>query len=376
MIDLIKQRIGFRELLPRLGIEVQKNGFIFSIYRQEKTASTKIDFKKNLYYDFSIGEGGDLLKFYKDYTNSDYKTVINQLASMAGIDNKQIEEFTRSIPDRKQIPEKGINIEELSKDESDIYYESLRKYNDVNKAIKDVQLVRLKSNKEIFMKFWSYCWDGGFNKYAMQYLMDNRKMQGKTLWNFKLFTVSDYYRVNGKLKAEFPIDRLKQCGLFNQNGNLIFAKHRLLIPYLWGNDIVYIRGRYFDENGNWDSGDGPKYIGLKNDSLNLNSPKRFFNGFQLKTMVKGERVFITEGEFDTMIIEQIGFNSVAIPGAGNIAGIEKLKDFRVVICMDNDLAGSIARDKLVNLMISNNIDYTIKDIEDKDVNDWYIRRVS
>lgn len=45
-----------------------------------------------------------------------------------------------------------------------------------------------------------------------------------------------------------------------------------------------------------------------------------------------------EGEFDTMIAEQNGLNAIGLLGVSNYSKemIKQLKDFDLIICLDND----------------------------------------
>lgn len=378
LITQIKERLSLADLLSKLGIQVQKNGFCKSIYKEEKTPSLKIDFSKNLYYDFSAGEGGDVLKFYKDYYRLDYNEAIKQLAGLLGItESSQHTAYCTPTPPVQPQPEEFIKNADMLPNERTEYTKALVETGDTVQALKAAQKIRLMNNSEVFMTFYQLCLQDDYDKDIYNYLNKDRMISGSFIWKFKLFTIDNYYRINNALKDNYSERRLLASGLVNDKGNLIFAKHRLIIPYLWDNKIVYLRGRWFDREHKQHTPEGaPKYIGLRNDSLKVNTPKRFYNAFQLKTMLKGERVFLTEGEFDCIIAEQIGLNAIGLPGVGNIPhNLNKLKDLHVVLSMDNDQAGKNAVNKLINLFVQNNIHYTIADIfKDKDISDWYKNR--
>ena len=139
-----------------------------------------------------------------------------------------------------------------------------------------------------------------------------------------------------------------------------------------------MRGRYFDGNGSTKS-DSMKYIGLRNDGLNVNTPKRFFNADILNEMLPGEKLYIVEGEFDTVAMSSLGYNAVGIPGAGNIPAPGKFMwftNFKIVLCMDNDEAGTGLRDRLTNIFL-NKLNKEISTIElpTKDVNEFIAEEV-
>ena len=137
------------------------------------------------------------------------------------------------------------------------------------------------------------------------------------------------------------MEELQKSGLFNAKGNLIFFAHRIIIPYLHNGNITYLRGRYFDENGNTKT-DRSKYIGLGNDAIGINTSKRLFNIDVLKKMLPEERLYITEGEFDCIVMEGMGYNAVCIPGVGNMPSeriLSKLDAYDIYLCLDTDTAG-------------------------------------
>ena len=75
------------------------------------------------------------------------------------------------------------------------------------------------------------------------------------------------------------------------------------IPYHVVNNVASIRGRSFT----WRKGDkAPKYKTLAGDRARL---------FNTDATWHTEELFIAEGEFDCLILQQLGFNAVAVPGA-------------------------------------------------------------
>ena len=204
------------------------------------------------------------------------------------------------------------------------------------------------------------------------YLQVNRSIHPEFIKKFKLFYIGNYFEVNNHLKKIASPDDLHRCGLVNDKGNLIFAKHRIIIPYLSKGQIVYLRARYFDQDYNTNC-NGAKYIGLKNDGLNVNTAKRLYNLDTAQKMFEFERIFITEGEFDAIIAEQMGFNCVAIPGVGNLPEkqLELIVKFNPVICVDNDEAGRMLEDNLTNFFNKRGKDVTVKNLPQKDITDFY-----
>lgn len=372
LIEEIKSKVGIMDLLSRLGIEVNKSGFIYSIYKTEKTPSLKIYPKSNSYYCFAANRGSDIIQFYEDYYNVDTSTAIRELAALFNITAGFVEKRTAPI-------HKVVNVVKdakaaMTSDELDIYYERLGISDDEHGALVSVKHYRINNNSEIFNEFMNYCLSKRWNHSAYHYLTNIRKLDDSIIQQFKLFAIDNYHEVNNHLKKKFALNQLKLSGLYNENGNLIFYKHRIIIPYLNRGNVVYLRARYFDENGNHQT-DSNKYMGLTNDALEANTARRFFNTDVLSTMLKGERLYLTEGEFDVMMLRALGWSAIGIPGVGNIPNRNKftaLKDFNIYLCLDQDRAGQDLQQSLKEIFWSMNKSVTIKMLPTKDVTDFVI----
>jgi len=384
IIQQIKERYNIQSLVSHLGLS-EKNGFLHSIYKEDKTPSMKIFPKTNSFYDYSSSVGGDIVKFYQDYCRCDVKTAIKELCKLAGIDSSTPNNTSVPTPPpvQPQIEEK-FNPKNLYADEQEYYYERLGLSNDENLALLELKKRRISQNSLIFSELYSYCINLEPRIKAINYLIGERKLRSKTLEKYKIFHIPDYYKVNQHMKKMFSLDLLIRSGLYNNKkndkgeykSNLIFYNHRIIIPYLFNDEITYLRGRYFDENDNFTPSSGSKYLGLANDILGVNTSKRFYNLDVLKTLLTGERVYITEGEFDTLVLTQEGFPAIAIPAVGNIPPekqFQKLSPYTCVIVGDNDEAGNKMVDKLKGIFIRNNIRGFVKTIPAKDITD--LRRV-
>lgn len=367
LINQIKQKINIYELCRIAGLEIV-NHKVKSIYKTERTPSLHIYPGGETYHDFSSNKGGDVIDFYMALYNLDKGPAIRDLASLAGIDNS-------AQPDRQIEPKpqrENISWQDALSNEERFVYEERAALSNESIALKEVRLLRLHRNSVIFESLYEYCQRYQSAEMFNNYLQLNRSIHPEFIKKFKLFYIGNYFEVNNHLKKSFAIDDLRRCGLMNDNGNLIFAKHRIVIPYLSKGQIVYLRARYFDQEFNTDC-KGSKYIGLKNDALNVNTAKRLYNLDTINKMYEFERIFITEGEFDAIIAEQMGFNCVAIPGVGNLPEkqLELIVKFNPVICVDNDEAGRMLEDNLTNYFNKRGKDVIVKNLPQKDITDFY-----
>ena len=90
MIEEIKNKIGIKWLVEKLGLTVYRGDFVKSIYKDEKKPSLKLYPQTNSYYDFSAGKGGDVINFYADARSISNGDAIKELAYMAGVELKSI----------------------------------------------------------------------------------------------------------------------------------------------------------------------------------------------------------------------------------------------------------------------------------------------
>lgn len=369
LINQIKEKINIKDLCRIASIQIINNK-VRSIYRDEKTPSLHIYENGLSFKDYSSGESGDVIDFYMQLYNMDKKTAIKQLAGLAGINNN----YQATIENKPVLQPKNQSndwINALS-DEEKFFYEERAGISDEKQALYETRLLRLHRNSQIFEEMFDYCRQYQNAEMFNNYMQVQRSIHPDFIEKFKLFYIGNYFEVNNHLKKKFGLNDLRRCGLFNDKGNLIFAMHRIVIPYLSNGQMVYLRARYFDNDFNTDC-KGSKYIGLKNDALNVNTAKRLYNMDTLKNMFEFEYIYITEGEFDAIIAEQMGFNCVAIPGVGNLPDkqLERLLKFNPVICVDNDDAGRTLEVNLTEFFNKRGKVVMIKNLPQKDITEFY-----
>ena len=375
--DKIKEVVRIEDLANRLGYPMQANGFCFSIYKQEKTPSLKLYPATDSYYDFSSGEHGSVIDFYMGVYNLDFATAVKELGDLYGITYGQSAAniAQRAVP-VKTVRQSTENIFDCMTADERILYDERAGIAGEDMALVEIKKHRIERNAEIFDNLFLYCTERGWTAEAWDYLTNKRLLSRKSIVFFKLFFIKNYFEVNNHLKKRFAMDDLRRAGLFNLkedgSGNFIFYHHRIIIPYLHNKKIVYLRGRYFDADNKTQTSSN-KYLGLKNDALGVNTPKRFYNSDALNNILPGERIYITEGEFDAMLMEDAGFKAIAIPGVGNIPKLQKfngLKDAEVVFIPDNDEAGSKLQLELTKIFDGMGKHISIKRIPAKDVTDF------
>jgi len=374
VIEQIKSSLRILELLSRCGVPVNRGGFISSPGREEKTPSCKIYPKSDSFYDFSTSKGGDVIDLYCLLYNKERKQGIAELFSMIG---GKYSPAPQLPPNQlKKRMELDLNVI-LSDEEKEIYYERFGMTDDGTYALNQVKHHRMEQNKEVFEALYSFCLQIGWELDAKLYMNERRKLCAETLQQFKCFFIKDYKRVSEYLKQKFGKDRLIRSGLFNEKVNLIFFRHRIMISYLHMGKIVYLRGRYYGVDGEKEKApsDASKYIGLRDDGLGVNTPRRFYNWDVVASMGKGEKLYIVEGEFDTMVMAQMGYNCIGVPGTGtvNLEKLDRLTGFEVVIMVDSDEPGKKLQAKLIKRFAELGKQVAIKALPNKDITDFVVQ---
>lgn len=122
-------------------------------------------------------------------------------------------------------------------------------------------------------------------------------------------------------------------------------RNRIIIPYRdRDGGIIYYNGRYVG-----DPGDNLRYMG---------PPKELGVGkgdvmYSPSWPEPGEKLYITEGEFDAMSLWQCGFHSAALGGkAATEKQTSMIRDYKPVLCLDADEAGSEALPKIASALMS------------------------
>jgi len=352
LVDEIKARVKIIELAKQMGCEVNNSGFAKSIYRKEKNPSLKFYRDTNSFYCFAAGRGGDVISFYADYYNIDMKQAIKELADRYAITSKLNMDYSGSkINNERKLETKKcylLNSEKsffderagileydgcLSRDEAEV-----RAWDDLLKHRKEIQLL-------IYESLEKYCF--GLDDESLNYLMGNKRgLTLETIKKFRLFSIQDLDSTDSYLRDCFNVSDLIISGLYTLQGKFIIGKHRIIIPFIENGQIVYLRGRYFN-NGNAEPKNTGKYIGLQNFSTNLTA-RRFFNKDILSSLKTDSKLMICEGEFDCMIAEQVGENAIGICGINNFPTeqINLLENFEIYLAFDNDQAGEEATERI------------------------------
>jgi len=333
-LDQLKQAMPIMDLAKSLGLEVrgrQARCYNGDAHKHgDRSFSLGLDINRNRFKCFACGEQGSIIDLYKQVKGIELSQAIKELVDMTGLTpmSHQTSYKATSTPHKADIRRPEPPSEDLGT-YSDIYEE---------------------------LNF--YC--AGLDQESEQYLK-GRGLTDKTLNRFLLFSVKDYQATDKHLKDKFSTDELQRAGIMGEKGNLIFYKHKIIIPFLQDGRITFLQGRRLDQ-------EQPKYLHLKR-------PVPLFNADALTDTDKGKKIYIAEGVFDAMMLEQNGYKAIGILGVNNFKPdyTDLFKGLDVVLALDNDEAGERGTNELAKMFYLKGQGVSSKQLPDgiKDITDYF-----
>jgi DNA primase len=338
IIDDIKSRINIIELAKSEGLQLKKQSNrvykTVCCFHSEKKASLTFYTDTNTFNCFACQAHGDAINFYAKRHSLENKEAIKQLAGQLGLSMsfKGLRRADRD--DLTALAGRG----------------GLTSLKDHLKG-RERQLKRIQRQPDdIYQALKEFC--GDLSKETETYLTSqSRGLTAKTIKQFGIFSIKDYKKTKEFLLNKFSLERLQDLVLIAKGQNrFLFTKHPIIIPVIEDGKIVAIRGRFFFK-GFSDPDIFVKTFTYGKYQSTAGVADRLFNSDILKTLKKGERVYLCEGEFDTMIMQQHSFNAVGVLGVSNYNDetIKKLNDFDLVIAFDNDERGRKEALKISNI---------------------------
>jgi 5S rRNA maturation endonuclease (ribonuclease M5)/KaiC/GvpD/RAD55 family RecA-like ATPase len=220
---------------------------------------------------------------------------------------------------------------------------------------------------------------------AYDYVTIERGLTEATIKKFRLGWAAGGL-ITHLVKEGYAVEDIQATGLVNRFGS-DFLTNKITIPYQVSGQVVCIRGK--DIGGKYLTPPGQKARLFNVDTIVASLEKKELDTESQQTDVKPEpkviafavpevkkgpvpgqkltamelvppprntharqdSVIITEGEFDCMTLDQLGFTAVGVPGAlsWQDAWTNYLSDSkRIYICFDNDDTGNSAAEKLAS----------------------------
>ena len=371
LTNKIKNEINIIDVINLLGIEHNnKICRCFNINKhknKDSHYSLSIDTNKNLFYCFSCGIKGDIIELYKLYYNTDYINAVLSLSKAFNLNSNVINTISKQIKSNNKYNKFFNN--NINENEFLNYYDfemfderagimefegNLKKEIAEKEALKIILNLRKETNVKILNDLINFVLDENNKSEVLEYLYNYRKINIDVIENNNLCITNKSKELYKFLLNKFSIQDLAGAGLINAKGNFIINDYyRLIIPYFKNNKVEYLRVRYYDKNKNDKPKlNFPKYLGLRNDILNLNTVKRFYNFDILEKLKLYDELYIFEGEIDTLSGLTLGLNSIGILGINAIPEIKEIintLNYKIVLCFDSDTAGAVGINKWINL---------------------------
>jgi DNA primase len=300
-ITTLKQ-IPVLEIAARLGIQTIGSKAMCFKNHDKKTPSLSFNHKRNFWYCFGCGEGGDGIRLVQQYLNLDFKNACSWLSDEFGLSGSKYKNLEK---------EAGVKA----------------KYHPI-----------LQPKPNSYRADWElYEWlvnSSSLSETGCRYLVEERQFSHKTLDYFNITDLKNPYDKFITAQKKWGIERLLRCGLAKQKekGKISFVwwDHVILFPFydLQGR-VIYVQGRRLEP------GD-PRYVNL------IGVKTELFNWRILNHLKQGAFVYICEGVTDVLSAHQVELNAVGIIGANNFREewANRFKDFRVRVIPDVDSAGS------------------------------------
>lgn len=209
-----------------------------------------------------------------------------------------------------------------------------------------------------FEKASIFCHENLFkNQEALNYLKEQRKISKETIdkWQIGLFP-SDLREIYKVIDPK----ELRDAGIIKNASSSTFRVHNLVMPIkdVYGNYIAIGGRTMLPENIRKAKG-FPKYM----NSIYKKSQHLFGLDYAKKSIVKEDRVFITEGYFDTITPHQNGVeNVVSVNGAFlSVKQISLLARYtnNIILMMDNEEEAIKKAEKLLKKHEYEGINFSI-----------------
>jgi hypothetical protein len=195
---------------------------------------------------------------------------------------------------------------------------------------------------------------------TLKYLRDERKLNADTIGKYQVGYMDDTF-VRKMRDAGYTLADLREAGLIGEKSNRPLFENRIIVPYMNRENVVTLRGKQV--GGNWLQARG---IGLG-----------LFGVDNIRAQ-EGD-VYVCEGEFDTMYLDQLGYPVVGLPGADTFqeqwtTWFEKSR--RVFIVLDADDAGRKGAEKIKGALgpKARVVELPVPDQEDTtDIQEYFLR---
>ena len=280
-------------------------GMALCPFHGEKTASMSFTDTENLFHCFGCKEGGDIFHYVQLINNFEFQEAVEFVAEKYN--------FKLSYT-------------------SNQYEVDTKSYVEKMKHLQEYFISKIQSEKGTHSK--SYLKERGYGNEEISYYGIG-------------FIDSDLASLNKYLSFKNISEQdLSKLGFKSSNNNFLF-KNRIMFPILnFKNEVIAYGGRSLDDFG-------PKYLNNSDSILYKKNKSLFFTQKFLKSVKEKKYVFIVEGYFDVLALNQLGYSNV-VSASGTAFTVNQLNTLtryskKFLLCFDNDDAGLKATEKFLEL---------------------------
>lgn len=318
-----------------------------SPFTNERTPSFIVTPERDIWHDFSSGQGGDIFSFIMLAEGVDFMGAMEILAKKAGVDLSQY--------DRRRPQGQGQKKE------------------------------RILDMNILAVNYFQHCLID--SKPAMSYARDKRQLTKQTILDWGIGYAPSRHNLKQLLMDKgYSREEIKSAGLnlfedynFRGEGEGYHGGNRLMIPLRDSQgQVVGFTARILDNHQ-------PKYINTPATLVYDKGRQLFGLSFAKKAIREQDFVIVVEGNMDVMTSSQVGVkNIVAVAGTAlteyHLKSLGRLtNDIR--FCFDSDRAGVAATERAIKLaepldLKLSVIDYSSAGVKDpdelikKDVEAW------
>lgn len=280
-------------------------------FHAEKTPSFSLNAEKQVWHCYGCNAGGDLISFVRRYENIEFRDAIRMLATRAGVELRESEDFRRHRSEREAI------------------YEA-------NAAAKSYFVESRHKSAE-----------------AREYIT-RRGISDATCEKFSLGFAPDSWEglVNALARARIDLQLASRAGLIsirqNETGYIDFFRRRLMLPvFNLTGEVIAFGGRALGD-------DQPKYLNTRNTSVYTKGQHVYGLHIARRAAAAAESIIVVEGYLDCLALHQAGFGN-AVASLGTAFTVEQARELRRVasnlyLCFDGDAAGIAATARSIDML--------------------------
>lgn len=360
----IDSNLKFEDYLKEVNYEINSSFKGKSLDNpNEKTESLHINTKPGKYYntykDYSSSseEFGGICKFHKklrltrdkvELTDFEVRKELTEIMIRLGITN------TNPKLEPKKKDSVNADIIKFKYPSEQLIFGMFRKavFNNTKsskiasrKAHRCTLGARKKNNNRIFRFILQNSEKAWESKKALGYLSGKtRLLDKKTIKKFNLHYIEDATELNKKLRNNFEMEELEICGLF-KDGKSSLTDNFIIIPFYEDDFITTIRFRSASET--------VKIYRSLYSNVEESTSKRLLNYNVLKILEPSDNLFITESEFDSMVLTMLGYKAMSCSGTSTIPfeSLKEIKHKNTIYVFDNDSSGDGAIPKICNKLM-------------------------